>query len=62
MQNNVEEELPIERRHEIFQALMDAQELHDFTPAQARNLIASRFHVTEERLRQIEQEGRERVW
>ncbi len=62
MQKKDDEDLPIERRHEIFMALMEAQELHDFTPAQARNLIASRFHVSERRLRQIEQEGRDRVW
>lgn len=57
-----DDELSIDRRHEIFVALMEAQELHDFTPAHARTLIAGRFHVTEVRLRQIEQEGRERVW
>jgi hypothetical protein len=62
MQKKDNEDLPIERRHEIFQALMDAQELHDFTPAQARQLIAGRFQVDEARLRQIEQEGRDRVW
>jgi hypothetical protein len=56
------DDLSIERRHEIFLALMEAQELHDFTPTQARNLIASRFHITEQRLGQIEQEGRDRVW
>jgi NADH:ubiquinone oxidoreductase subunit E len=57
-----EDELPLERRHEIFRAWADAQEQHDFTPAQARKLIASRFGITEKRVREIEDEGRERMW
>lgn len=62
MRNEDHNDLPLERRHEIFMALVDAQQLHDFTPAQARKLIAARFQITEQRLRQIEQEGRDRVW
>jgi hypothetical protein len=55
-------DLPLERRHEVYQALMDAQELHDFTGPQARQLIVARYHISEAVLRVIEQEGRDRLW
>ena len=55
-------DLSLERRHEIYQALMDAQELHDFTGPQAHQLIAARYGITDAALRAIEQEGRERLW
>jgi hypothetical protein len=56
------EELPEERRMEIFRALAEAQDLYDFSPEQARKLVANRFAVTQEQLRLIEREGRERLW
>ena len=56
------QELSEARRREIFRALAEAEDLHEFTPAQARQLVARRFGVREAQLRQIEQEGRERLW
>ena len=57
-----EVELSDEQRRAIYLALMDEQELHEFTPAQARQLIASRYQLSEDQLRRIEQEGRDRLW
>jgi hypothetical protein len=57
-----DEEIPEERRKEIFQALVEAQDIHEFTVAQSRSLIARRFGVTERQLRAIEDEGQERLW
>jgi hypothetical protein len=56
-----EEELPEERRKEIFLALVDAQDQH-LTVAQSRALIAQRFGVSESQLREIEREGLEGQW
>jgi hypothetical protein len=56
-----EEELPEERRKEIFRALVDAQDQH-LTVAQSRALIAQRFGVSESQLREIEREGLEGQW
>jgi hypothetical protein len=55
-------ELSEGRRREIFLALAEAQDLHEFTPAQARQLVGRRFGVSEAQLRRIEQEGREQLW
>jgi hypothetical protein len=55
-------ELPEERRKEIFQALVDAQDLHEFTVPQSRQLIAQRFGISEEQVRRIEREGMDRLW
>jgi len=60
--NPDDDDLSLERRQEIYAALVEAQQLHDFTPAQARSLLAGRFHIPEARLRAIEDEGRERLW
>ena len=49
------------QRKEIFEALVDAQD-HDMTVAQSRQLIAERFGLTEEQVRQIEREGLDRLW
>jgi DNA-directed RNA polymerase sigma subunit (sigma70/sigma32) len=45
----------------IFEALVEAQD-QEMTVAQSRQFIAGRFGVTEERVRQIEREGLERLW
>jgi DNA-directed RNA polymerase sigma subunit (sigma70/sigma32) len=55
------DELSEERRKEIFRAVVDAQDLHEFTPAQARQLIARRFAITEKQVRQIEEEGMDQL-
>lgn len=56
------EDLSQERRMEIFQALADEQDLYEFPIQQARERIARRFDITEATLREIEQEGREKLW
>jgi hypothetical protein len=56
------EELAEERRREIFRALIEADDLSDMTPAQARRLVARRYHVSEDRVRAVEREGTERLW
>ncbi len=56
------EELAEERRQAIFRAIVEAQDLHEFTPSQARTLIARRFGITERQAKEIEREGRERLW
>jgi hypothetical protein len=50
-----------ERRKEIFQALVDAQD-HEMSVAQSRRFISERFGVTENQIRAIEQEGLDRQW
>jgi hypothetical protein len=57
-----DEDLAEDRRREIYLALAEAQDVHEFNVAQSRQLIASRFGISESRLRQIEAEGRERLW
>lgn len=49
------------RRKEIFLALVDAQD-HDMGVAQSRRLIAERFGVSENQVRQIEREGLDQQW
>lgn len=56
------EELAEERRQEIFRALAEAEDLQEFNPAQARQLIARRFGIRESQVKEIEREGRERLW
>jgi hypothetical protein len=56
-----QEQLPEERRKELFLALVDAQD-HEISVAQSRMLMAERFGVDESQVRQIEREGVERQW
>jgi hypothetical protein len=56
-----EEQIAEDRRKEIFLALVDAQD-HEIGVTQSRKLIASRFGISEGRIRQIEREGLERQW
>jgi hypothetical protein len=53
--------LPEVRRKEIFLALVDAQD-HEFPVAQSRKMVAERFGVSEEQVRQIEREGLDNGW
>ena len=55
-------ELSEERRREVFRALVEAQDLHEFTVPQSRQLVARRFDISEAQVRQIEREGMEREW
>ena len=56
-----EEPLSEERRKEIFLALVDAQD-HEMGVNQSRKLIAERFGVSENQIRQIEREGLDQQW
>ena len=56
-----EEALTESRRKEIFLALVDAQD-HEMTVAQSRKLIAERFGLHENQVRDIEREGLDNQW
>ena len=56
-----EEALTEPRRKEIFLALVDAQD-HEMTVAQSRKLIAERFGLQENQVRDIEREGLDNQW
>jgi hypothetical protein len=56
------DEIPSEaRRKEIFLALVEAQD-QDLGVARSRQVIAQRFGVSEQQIRQIEQEGLDHEW
>lgn len=59
--DNGSEQLPEDRRKELFLALVDAQD-HEMSVAQSRTLMAQRFGVSESQVRQIEREGVEMQW
>jgi hypothetical protein len=46
---------------EIFQALVEAQD-QEMTVPQSRRTVAERFNITENQVRQIENEGLDRQW
>ena len=56
VQKNGAEALSEDQRKEIFLALVDAQD-HEMAVTQSRSLIAQRFDVSENQVRQIEREG-----
>jgi len=62
MAREIEEDLTEERRRAIFLALVEAQDLHEFSVPQSRKLIADRFSISEDRVRQIEREGLDEMW
>ncbi len=49
------------RRKEIFLALVETQD-QDVGVVRSRQLVAQRFGVTEQQVRQIEQEGLDQEW
>lgn len=55
------EQLSEDRRKEIFLALVDAQD-HEMNVPQSRQLMAQRFGVSENQVRQIEREGMAQQW
>ncbi len=57
-----EEEISEERRRAIFLALVEAQDLHEFTVPQSRKMIADQFDISEGEVRLIEREGLDQVW
>jgi DNA-directed RNA polymerase sigma subunit (sigma70/sigma32) len=60
-QQYVDELVPEARRKEIFLALVQTQD-QDVGVARSRQLIATRFGVTVEQIRQIEEEGIDHEW
>ena len=60
-QNESGDHLPETRRQEVFLALVEAQD-QEMTVAQSRKLIAERFALTENQVREIEREGLDRQW
>jgi hypothetical protein len=54
-------DLPEERRKELFQALVEAQD-QEMSVSQSRKVIAQRFGVSEDVVRRIEREGLEGHW
>lgn len=50
-----------EQRREIFLALVDAQD-HEMDVQKSRQLIAQRFGVNEQQIREIEREGLNQQW
>jgi hypothetical protein len=55
------QELSEERRREIFQALVDAQD-NEMSVPDSRRAIAERFGLSESQVRQIEREGLDNDW
>lgn len=51
----------VERRKQIFLALVDAQDQAQ-SVVQSRKLISERFDISDRQLRQIEDEGIEKEW
>jgi hypothetical protein len=59
--SEVVETLPEERRKEIFLALVEAQD-QQMAVAQSREVVAERFGVSADQVRQIEREGLDHHW
>jgi len=57
----LEDNPPEALRKEIFQALVEAQD-QEMTVPQSRKLIAERFSVSENQVRDIEREGLDQQW
>lgn len=60
-QQRVDELLPEPRRMEIFLALVQTQD-QEVGVARSRQLVATRFGVSEDQIRRIEQEGIDHEW
>jgi hypothetical protein len=54
--------LTLQQRREIFQALVATQDLGIMTVPQSRQHVTKQFEITEQLLRQIEDEGLEKEW
>ena len=61
VQNESGDNLPEPRRQEVFLALVEAQD-QGTAVAQSRKLIAERFGLSENQIREIEREGLDRQW
>lgn len=54
--------LNLQQRREIFHALVTAQDSGLVTVAQSRQHITRQYEITEEQLREIEEEGLDKEW
>lgn len=54
-------EIPLEQRQVIFQALVEAQDT-GMSVAASRSELARRYSVTEDKIKEIEQEGLANQW
>jgi hypothetical protein len=54
-------EIPLEQRQMIFRAVVEAQDA-GMSVAESRTDVARRFSVTEEEIKEIEQEGMANQW
>ena len=59
--HRVEEAPPEARRKEVFLALVEAQD-QEVGVARSRRLVAERFGITENQVREIEEEGLDHEW
>lgn len=55
------DEIPLEQRQVIFRAIVEAQDA-GMSVAASRIDVAQRFSVTEEQIKEIEQEGMANQW
>lgn len=61
IQDQATDQLSEDRRKEIFQALVDAQD-HEMDVAQSRKFVVQHFGISDGQVRQIEREGMDRQW
>ena len=59
--HRTEKALPLERRMEVYLALVEAQD-DRLTVPESRRVTAERFKLSEEQVRRIEQEGLDGEW
>jgi hypothetical protein len=60
-QSQTDGDLNLERRKEIFLALVEAQD-QPMSVVQSRKLVGERFDLDDRQMRQIEEEGLEKEW
>jgi hypothetical protein len=61
MVNHVDSQIPLERRMEIFQTVVEAQD-QGLSTVQARRQAAKQFAVSETAVQRIEEEGLQGEW
>lgn len=59
--NEAQRDLPEALRKQIFAALVDVQD-HGLPVARSRQVIAERFGIREDQVRQVEEEGLDNDW
>lgn len=54
--------LTLQQRQEIFHALVTTQDMGLMTVAQSRQHVTKQFDISDEQMREIEEEGLENEW